>query len=116
NMAGCRPGICVKTAGAAFDAIVVQGEGAPADSVDSHYQKFLAIREEYRALQAKNRALAPAWQAATNPVLRRPPRPEGRVWLENPEAIAVVDLSNAFYGFMFRLLAYAHAFARPKGG
>ncbi len=38
---GCKPVICVKTALAAFDAIVVQGEGAPADSADSHYQKFL---------------------------------------------------------------------------
>jgi hypothetical protein len=54
NMAGCRPVICVKTALAAFDAIVVQGEGAPADSADSHYQKFLGIRAEYRALKAKN--------------------------------------------------------------
>jgi len=44
---------------------------------------------------AKNPHFSPAFPAATNPVLRRPPRPEGRVWLENPEAIAVVDLANA---------------------
>jgi CDGSH-type Zn-finger protein/uncharacterized Fe-S cluster protein YjdI len=113
NMAGCKPVICVKTALAAFDAIVVQGEGAPADSVDSHYQKFLSIREEYRALQAKNPDFSPAFPAATNPVLRRPPRPEGRVWLENPEAIAVVDLANASYGLMLRLLAYAYALPGP---
>jgi CDGSH-type Zn-finger protein/uncharacterized Fe-S cluster protein YjdI len=114
NMAGCKPVICVKTALAAFDAIVVQGEGAPADSVDSHYQKFLAIREEYRALKAQNPAFSPAFPAATNPVLRRPPRPEGRVWLENPEVIAVVDLANAAYGLMLRLLAYAYALAGPS--
>ena len=113
NMAGCKPVICVKTALAAFDAIVVQGEGAPADSVDSHYQKFLTIREEYRALRAKNPDFSPAFPAATNPVLRRPPRPEGRVWLENPEAIAVVDLANASYGLMLRLLAYAYALPGP---
>jgi len=114
NMAGCKPVICVKTALAAFDAIVVQGEGAPADSVDSHYQKFLAIREEYRALKAKNPDFSPAFPAATNPVLRRPPRPEGRVWLENPEVIAVVDLANAAYGLMLRLLAYAYAVPGPS--
>jgi CDGSH-type Zn-finger protein/uncharacterized Fe-S cluster protein YjdI len=114
NMAGCKPVICVKTALAAFDAIVVQGEGAPADSVDSHYQKFLSIREEYRALKAKNPDLSPAFPAATNPVLRRPPRPEGRVWLENPEVIAVVDLANASYGLMLRLLAYAYALPGPS--
>jgi CDGSH-type Zn-finger protein/uncharacterized Fe-S cluster protein YjdI len=114
NMAGCKPVICVKTALAAFDAIVLQGEGAPADSADSHYQKFLAIREEYRALKAKNPAFSPAFPAATNPVLRRPPRPEGRVWLEDPEVIAVVDLANAAYGLMLRLLAYAYALPGPS--
>jgi CDGSH-type Zn-finger protein/uncharacterized Fe-S cluster protein YjdI len=113
NMAGCKPVICVKTALAAFDAIVVQGEGAPADSADSHYQKFLGIRTEYRALKAKNPDFSPAFPAATNPVLRRPPRPEGRVWLENPDAIAVVDLANASYGLMLRLLAYAYAVPAP---
>ncbi len=114
NMAGCKPVICVKTALAAFDAIVVQGEGAPADSADSHYQKFLGIRAEYRALQANNPDFSPAFPAATNPVLRRPPRPEGRVWLENPEVIAVVDLANASYGLMLRLMAYAYALPGPS--
>ena len=113
NMAGCKPVICVKTALAAFDAIVVQGEGAPADSADSHYQKFLGIREEYRVLKAQNPDFTPAFPSATNPVLRRPPRPEGRVWLENPEVIAVVDLANASYGLMLRLLAYAYALPAP---
>jgi CDGSH-type Zn-finger protein/uncharacterized Fe-S cluster protein YjdI len=114
NMAGCKPVICVKTALAAFDAIVVQGEGAPADSADSHYQKFLGIRAEYRALKARNPDFSPAFPAATNPVLRRPPRPEGRVWLENPDVIAAVDLANASYGLMLRLLAYAYAVPAPS--
>lgn len=113
NMAGCKPVICAKTALAAFDAIVIQGEGAPADSTGSHYQKFLAIREEYRALKEKNPRFAPAFPAATNPVLRRPPRPEGRVWLENPEAIAVVDIANAAYGLMLRLIAYTYVLPGP---
>ena len=30
NLPSCKPVICIKTALAAFDAIVVQGEGAPA--------------------------------------------------------------------------------------
>jgi len=47
-------------------------------------------------------------------VLRRPPRPEGRVWLENPEAILVVDLANSAYGLMLRLLAYAYALQGPS--
>jgi CDGSH-type Zn-finger protein/uncharacterized Fe-S cluster protein YjdI len=114
DLMGAKPVICLKTALAAFDAIVVQGEGAPSDSVGSHYQKFVAVREEYERLLQKNPAFVPAHPAATNPVLRRPPRPEGRVWLENPEAIAVVDLANAAYGLMLRLLAYAYALPGPS--
>jgi CDGSH-type Zn-finger protein/uncharacterized Fe-S cluster protein YjdI len=114
DLMGAKPVICLKTALAAFDAIVVQGEGAPSDSVGSHYQKFVAVREEYERLLQKNPAFVPAFPAATNPVLRRPPRPEGRVWLENPEAIAVVDLANTSYGLMLRLLAYAYALPGPS--
>lgn len=114
ELMGAKPVICMKTALAAFDAIVVQGEGAPSDSVGSHYQKFVGIREEYQRLLQKNPAFVPAFPAATNPVLRRPPRPEGRVWLENPEAIAVVDLANASYGLMLRLLGYSYAVQGPS--
>jgi CDGSH-type Zn-finger protein/uncharacterized Fe-S cluster protein YjdI len=114
DLMGAKPVICLKTALAAFDAIVVQGEGAPSDSVGSHYQKFVGVREEYRRLLQKNPAFVPAFPAATNPVLRRPPRPEGRVWLETPEAIAVVDLANASYCLMIRLMGYAYAVHGPS--
>ncbi|HEY0767428.1 MAG TPA: ferritin-like domain-containing protein [Steroidobacteraceae bacterium] len=114
NLPGARHVVCLKTALAAFAAIVEQGEGAPRDSVGSHYQKFLGIRAELHALTDKNPAFAPAFPAATNPVLRRPPRPEGRVWLENPDAVATVDLANASYGLMLRLLAYAYAVRGPS--
>jgi CDGSH-type Zn-finger protein/uncharacterized Fe-S cluster protein YjdI len=113
-LGGARPVVCLKTALAAFDAIVTQGEGAPRDSVGSHFQKFCGIREELAALKRANPSFTPAFPAATNPVLRRPPRPEGRVWLENPEAIDVVDLANASYGLMVRLLGYAYLVRRPS--
>jgi len=114
GLAGAKPVRCLKTALAAFAAIVEQGEGAPRDTVGSHYQKFLGIRTELRALMAKNPDFAPAHPAATNPVLRRPPRPEGRVWLENPDAVATVDLANACYGLMLRLLAYGYVVRGPS--
>jgi CDGSH-type Zn-finger protein/uncharacterized Fe-S cluster protein YjdI len=114
NLAGARPVVCLKTALAAFCAIVEQGEGAPKDSLNSHYQKFLGIRSELRALSAQNPDFNPAFLAATNPVLRRPPRPEGRVWLEHPEAAATVDLANASYGLMLRLLGYAYNVPGPS--
>jgi CDGSH-type Zn-finger protein/uncharacterized Fe-S cluster protein YjdI len=113
DLCGAKPVICAKTALAAFDAIVRQGEGAQADSEGSHYQKFTAIRRELRALREANRSFQPAFPAAVNPVLRRPPRPEGRVWIENEAAAECVDLANAAYGLMTRLIAYSYGVARP---
>ena len=101
--------ICLKTALAAFDSIIAQGEGASEHSDHSHYQRFAQIRDEYEAFLAEDASFKPSFPAATNPVLRRPPRPEGKVWLENPDAIAVVDLANGVYGLMLRLLAFAFA-------
>jgi CDGSH-type Zn-finger protein/uncharacterized Fe-S cluster protein YjdI len=114
DLSGARPVVCLKTALAAFDAIVVQGEGAPSASVGSHFEKFTGIRDELRAFLDKDPTFSPALPAATNPVLRRPPRPEGRVWLENPQAAATVDLANASYGLMLRLLAYGYALRGPS--
>jgi CDGSH-type Zn-finger protein/uncharacterized Fe-S cluster protein YjdI len=109
-----KPVICLKTALAAFDAIVLQGEGAPADSDASHYRRFVGVREEFAALRRRNPGFDPALPAATNPVLRRPPRPAGRVWLEDPRAIATVDLANAGYGLMLRLVGFAYSI--PEAG
>jgi CDGSH-type Zn-finger protein/uncharacterized Fe-S cluster protein YjdI len=100
---------CLKTALQSFDAIVEQGEGAPHDTSGSHFARFCAIRAEYQTLRAANASFRASHPAATNPVLRRPPRPEGRVWLENAEAVATVDLANAGYGLMLRLLGYGYS-------
>jgi CDGSH-type Zn-finger protein/uncharacterized Fe-S cluster protein YjdI len=113
SLPGARRVICLKSALAAFDAIVHQGEGAAEHSEGSHFSRFCAIRAEYRSLKAVNPAFVANHPAATNPVLRRPPRPEGRVWIEAETAVAVVDLANAAYGLMLRLLAYAYAVPAP---
>jgi CDGSH-type Zn-finger protein/uncharacterized Fe-S cluster protein YjdI len=113
NLCGARHVLCSKTALAAFDAIVQQGEGAPSDSERSHYHRFAAIRRELAELSEANPEFEPAWPAATNPVLRVPPRPEGRVWLENPAAVATVDIANASYGLMLRLLGLSYLVPGP---
>jgi CDGSH-type Zn-finger protein/uncharacterized Fe-S cluster protein YjdI len=113
GFAGTRPVMCAKTALAAFDSIVMQGEGSPRDMTGSHFQRFLSVREELLAFQRKRPGFSPAFPAATNPVLRRPPRPEGRVWLEDAEASAVVDLANASYSLMLRLFSYAYVCRAP---
>ncbi len=101
------------TALAALTEIVVEGEGAPEHRENSHFARFLAIRDELRNLEAANPDFAPAHPAAVNPVLRKPPHPEGKVWLDNPEAIATVDVANAIYVLALRLLAGAYAVPRP---
>src|SRR5262245_3538855 len=110
---GCDPVICSKTALAAFDAIVSQGEGASEENPDSHYCRFLAIRREMRELAAANPAFAPAFPAAVNPVLRRPVRAGKRVWLENEDAAATVDVANSAYMLMLRLLSHSYLLPRP---
>ena len=111
---GAEPVICTKTADAALRAIVEQGEGAPADSAGSHFQRFIGIREELAALKRENPAFSPAFAAATNPLLRRPVRAGNRVWIENEEAARTVDAANTGYALMLRLLAYSYLVPRPE--
>jgi CDGSH-type Zn-finger protein/uncharacterized Fe-S cluster protein YjdI len=114
DLMGAKPVICAKTALAAFKAIVEQGEGAPTTSLGSHFQKFLSVRDEMRALERANPSFKPAFPAATNPVQRTPMRPAGRVWIENEDAAVTVDLANSGYMLMLRLIAYAYAVPRPS--
>jgi CDGSH-type Zn-finger protein/uncharacterized Fe-S cluster protein YjdI len=113
ELAGAQPVICKKTALAALATIILQGEGAPEHSADSHYQKFLGIRSEYAALKAANPDFEPAHPAAHNPVLRPPLARAGRVWIEHEEAAETVDLANTGYALMLRLLAYSYLTPRP---
>lgn len=113
GLAAAKPVICSKTALAAFTAIVEQGEGAAEDSTGSHFHRFLEIRDEFAALKLKNPSFSPAFPAAHNPVLRRPVRP-GRVWIENEEAAATVDLANSTYAVMLRLIAHSYLVPRPQ--
>jgi CDGSH-type Zn-finger protein/uncharacterized Fe-S cluster protein YjdI len=110
---GCDPVVCSITALKAFDAIVSQGEGASQENVDSHYQRFIAIREELKAFKAANPEFQPAFPAAVNPVLRRPVRPGARVWLENEETAATVDIANSAYMLMLRLISHSYLLPRP---
>jgi hypothetical protein len=64
-------------------------------------------------LKQKNPSFAPAFPAVTNPMLRRPPLPEGRVWIDDADAFATVDLANSSYALMLRLTGYAYALRGP---
>ncbi len=113
SLKGAQPVTNLESALAALCEIVIEGEGAPSDRASSHFQRFLTVRSEMDALAAANPGFAPAHPAAVNPVLRKPPRPEGKVWVEDAAAVAAVDLANAIYVLALRLLAGAFALPRP---
>ncbi len=97
----------VASAVRAVDTIVEQGEGAPGHSEGSHYNRFVAIRDEYRSLRARRPDFDPALPVARSPVMRKPPVPDGKVWVDHPVASRVMDLGNAVYALSLRLLARA---------
>lgn len=103
----------LRTALAALDTIVEQGEGATTAGSDSHHGRFLAIAAEYDALVARRSNFVPHRPVGSNPVMRRPPEPAGKLFVDAPQAAAVLDLGNAQYGLMLRCLA--QAFGRPGG-
>lgn len=93
----------------AIHRIVVQGEGAADDHHASHFVRFDAIRRQYQELLAANPKFKPGRPAARNPVMRRPPeQAESRVYIEKSVAAHVVDLANALYNHMIRLLRQAY--------
>ncbi|HEV8550294.1 MAG TPA: CDGSH iron-sulfur domain-containing protein, partial [Polyangiaceae bacterium] len=114
TLPAAKPVICRKTASHAFQAIVEQGEGAPLHSKDSHFQRFVVVREELGEFKRRRPDFSPSFPAAVNPVLRPPMVKNGRVWIEDDEAQKVVDLANAGYGLMLRLLAHSYLVPRPR--
>jgi len=87
----------------ALDTIVTQGEGALTED-GSHFARFQAIAIEYRGLLQSDPSFVPGRPVARNPVMRRPLAPEGRVWIRNPLAVRCVDVADALYTFMLRVL------------
>ncbi len=103
---------CLKTAQEALDGIVIQGEGASEEEEESHYHRFLRVRREFDALRAQRPAFTPGRPAAHNPLMRRPPIPEGKVWIELQPAADLLDLVNATYTLMLRMLVQSYAETR----
>jgi hypothetical protein len=92
---------------AAIDTIVEQGEGSPRDREDSHYHRFREIQAEYEALRSTNPQFQPAWPVAENPVMRRPPEPDDKVFIDAPTSARVLDYANATYALLLRCLVQA---------
>src|SRR5215510_5799790 len=79
----------VESAQRAVDTIVQQGEGSPTNPENSHYRRFLAIRDEYDALVAE-RPFTPSQPVARSPVMRKPPDPRGKVHVDHKDSARVL--------------------------
>ncbi|MEZ4322208.1 MAG: ferritin-like domain-containing protein [Myxococcota bacterium] len=101
----------------AIDNIVEQGEGNAEDTEGSHYRRFCRIRDELAALRSEDPSFEPARPVVANPVQRRPPSPQGKTWVGEPSAAGVLDLCNAAYNHMLRMLgsAWGPVPARVRG-
>ena len=98
----------------AIDNIVEQGEGNVDDPQGSHYRKFCSVRDELRALSAADPAFEPARAVVKNPVQRKPPMPQNKVHISDPQAARVLDLGNALYNHMLRILGAAYEPLAPS--
>lgn len=94
----------LESALAAVDAIIEQGEGAPGERDDSHFQRFLSIEQEYQQLRHARPGFEPAWNVADNPVMRRPPHPTGKVFVDHTDAAPHLDFANAIHGLLLQLI------------
>lgn len=93
------------SARAAIDTIVTQGEGSAQGHERSHYHRLTTLRREVVEWLAHDRNfLAPVHSVATSPVMRRPPEPDGLVWVNQEPAASLLDLANATYQIMLRAL------------
>lgn len=95
------------TALSVVEQIKEEGEGSTGAGVDSHFDRFQAIRSEWADLKSEDSGFAPAWPAAHDPVMRKPVDETARVWVTEPVAASHLDLANAIYGTMLNVLAQA---------
>jgi len=101
------------SASLALKTIVEQGEGASEDFADSHYNRFMRIREEYDAVLAVDPAFTPGRPALANPFSMMPSdKAEGDVNLiDDPQTADVSNLLDGCYELMIQMLGriFVHA-------
>ncbi len=91
----------------ALDTIITQGEGA-LEEVGSHFARFSQIKSEYLNLLEKNSFFDPSRPIVRNPVMRKPLETQHRVLVDEPLAAQFMDLANALYMFMLKILVQTY--------
>jgi hypothetical protein len=102
------------TALAAIEQIKEEGEGSSGGAVDSHFDRFQAIKRQWQEMKAVDPAFQPACPAAYDPVMRKPLDEMSRVWITDPTSARYLDLANAIYGAMLSVLAQAFSIERAE--
>jgi CDGSH-type Zn-finger protein/uncharacterized Fe-S cluster protein YjdI len=93
----------------AVEEIVHQGEGAPAHREGSHYQRFVAIKEEFARMKRERPDFEPARPVVENPTLFDLAGRQGVTPIGDPLTCKVVDLGNSLYALMMRTFAQVFA-------
>ncbi len=102
---GVAPITDLRSALAAIDTIVTQGEGAGASNADSHFARFSRVLDELRSERSADPAFEPAWPAATNPVMNPPVKAVAdRVHVDHPQIARWLDIGNSLYTTSLRCL------------
>lgn len=98
-----------------LDRIVVQGEGAPADSASSHYARFRRVLDELVAMRAVDPSFEPA-QPVSAAIVRTVEggEPTGP-WITDATTAAVSDLFNVVYDLILQMLCRYFAFGHETG-
>lgn len=95
----------MKSALQAISIIIEQGEGGRQDADESHFARFRAIRDEYVAFLEQDPQFRPYRSVASDPLMFKPIEDTQQVYVAAEPAAHILDLANASYGLMLRLLA-----------
>jgi hypothetical protein len=95
----------LKSALRAVDVIIEQGEGGRRDNEESHYARFVAMANEYDAFLRDDPDFTPHRPVALDPLMFAPLGDAPGVHVAAGDSARVLDLANAAYGLMLRLLA-----------
>jgi hypothetical protein len=100
------------TAMAAIDVIIEQGEGGRHDAEDSHFARFVAMEQEYDHFLHEDPGFVPYRPVVSDPLMFAPIEGAPGFHVTGRDSARVLDLANATYGLMLRLLASGSGIAR----
>ncbi|MDB5919193.1 MAG: Ferritin-like [Massilia sp.] len=95
----------LRTAVQAIEVIIEQGEGGRSDAERSHFARFVAMAGEYDAFLQEDPGFMPHRPVVSDPVMFAPIGDAPGCHIDGPDSARVLDLANATYGLMLRLLA-----------